>query len=144
MDAPGFPADPNPLLVLLIWLVPLTIAAVAAVVAVVVGRRRRLDALRRALSVAAVVAVVVPAYFLALPAHSRSGTQTPDGVVECPLSGAGGSVMPGDHASELYRFWAPCVTASRRDVGLSLGLYAVAAGAVGVAALKAPRRSSRA
>lgn len=142
MDAPGFPADPSPVLVLLLWVVPVLVATTAAVVALVARRRRRLDTLRRVVSIAVVVAVVLPAYFLALPAHSHRGTQTPDGVVECPLSGAAGSVMPGDHASELYRFWKPCVTASRRNVGLSVGLYAIAAGVAGVAVLTAPRRAS--
>lgn len=142
MDAPGFPAAPSAVLVLLVWLAPTAVVVVAAVFAVVARHRRQLDGPRRVLSVAAVVAVVVPAFFLAFPAHAHAGTDTLDGVGECPLSGAAGSVMPGEHASEMYRFWQPCVTASRDAVGLSVGLYALAAGAAGVVLLRAPRRGT--
>ena len=139
MDAPGFRADPILCLVFLIWLVPIAIAA-AAIVAFVGGLRRHVGGLRRLLSVAAIIGVVVPAFFLALPAHRYDGKQTVGGEVECPLSGAAGSVMPGDHTSELYQFWKPCVTASRRNVGLSVGFYAIAAGAIGAAVLRAPQK----
>ncbi|SEQ40286.1 hypothetical protein [Microlunatus flavus] len=122
--------------VLLVWLVPMAVAVAAVVVAVTARRSRQLDGLRRALSIAAVLAVVVPAFFLVFPTQRHDV----NGVVECPLSGAAQSVMPGDHDSELYRFWEPCVRASRRAVGLSTGGYALVAGLVGLVVLNAPRR----
>lgn len=137
MDAPGFPPDPSLWQVLLVWLVPSVIAVVALVVAVTASRRRQLDNLQWVLSVVSVVAFVVPALFLFVPTswHEADGA-----VLECPLSGAAGSVMPGDHDSELYRFWEPCVAASRLRVGVSTGAYAVAAGVIGLIVLRAPRR----
>ena len=136
MDAPGFPPDPSLWRVLLVWLLPLTIAVAALLVAITARRSRQLDGLRRALSVVAVVAFVVPAFFLFFPTQWHDA----NGVVECPLSGAAGSVMPGDHDSELYRFWEPCVAASRRHGGVSTGAYAVVAGVIGLIVLRAPRR----
>lgn len=137
MDAPGFPPDPSLWSVLLVWLVPSAIAVVALVVAVTASRVRVLDTGRWVLSVVAVVAFVVPAFFLSFPSqwHEADGA-----VFECPLSGAAGSVMPGDRDSELYRFWEPCVVASRLRAGVSTGAYAVAAGVIGSIVLRAPRR----
>ncbi|GAB2594209.1 hypothetical protein GCM10009593_38660 [Microlunatus antarcticus] len=138
MDAPGFPPDPSLWSVLLLWLVPSAIAVAALVVAVAASRRRQLDNLRWVLSIVSVVVFLVPALFLFVPTswHEADGA-----VLECPLSGAAGSVMPGDHDSELYRFWEPCVAASRVRVGVSTGAYAVAAGAIGLIVLRAPKRS---
>lgn len=137
MDAPGFPLDPSLWQVLLVWLVPSVIAVVALVVAVTASRRRRLDNLRWVLSIVSVVAFVVPALFLLVPPswHEAGGA-----VYECPLSGAAGSVMPGGRDSDLYRFWEPCVVASRLRAGVSTGAYAVAAGVIGLIVLRAPRR----
>ena len=137
MDAPGFPPDPSLWQVLLVWLVPSMVAVAALVVAVTGSRRRELSNLRWVLSVVSVVAFVVPAFFLFFPTqwHEADGA-----VLECPQSGAAGSVIPGAHDSELYRFWEPCVAVSRRHVEVSTGAYAVFAGVVGLTVLRAPRR----
>lgn len=137
MDGPGFPPDPSLWWVLLVWLVPSAIAVAALVVAVTASRRTRLDNLRWVLSVVSVVAFVVPAYSLLFPTswHEADGA-----VLECPLSGAAGSVLLGDHDSDFYRFWEPCVATSRRHVGVATGAYAFVAGVIGLVVLRAPRR----
>ena len=85
-----------------------------------------------------VVAFVVPAFFLFFPTSWREADGT---VVECPQSGAAGSVLPGDRSGEASRAWEPCIAASRRHVAASTGAYAIVAGVIGLIVLRVPRRS---
>lgn len=138
MEAQGFPADPSLWRVLIVWLVPFAIALAALVVAIRASRSRRLDNLRWVLSVFSVVAFVVPAFFLFFPTSWREADGT---VVECPQSGAAGSVMRGAHSGEVSRAWEPCITASRRHVAASSGAYAIVTGVIGLIVLRLARKS---
>ena len=139
MDGPGFPPEPDLLPVLLLWAVPVAVLVVAVTVSVVAGRRRRLRWWHGVLAFLAVVGFVAPAVALGVPAQPFLGRAADDAVFECPLSGAAGSVTPAqDSATD--RTWARCVVASRAQVGVAVGAYALLAGAAGTAVLRAPRR----
>lgn len=142
MDAPGFPPPPRSAVPeTVVWLLLLALLVVAAAMTVVVLRRGRSVPLAwRLAMVASVLAVSVPAVLLYTPAFAHAGTDTVDGRGECPLSTVQGSFMDGDSTSGMYRFWQPCVTASRIRLGLSLGGYGLVAGAIGLAALRAGGR----
>ena len=136
MDGPGFPPEPDLLPVLLLWAVPVAVLVVSTTVAVVAGRRRRLRWWHGALAFLGVVAFGAPAVALGVPAQPWLGRGADAGVLECPLSGAAGSVTPGAHDGETSRAWGRCVVASRAQVGVTVGAYALLAGSVGVAVLR--------
>lgn len=136
MEAPGFPVGPTSNLPLAVVALLLAVVLAAAVVtAVRVAHRHGTGTVWRLLPVLAVLGALVPVLVLWLPASAHVGTDTAGGRGECPMPTLSAAFMGGEPGTRLFEFWRPCQDASRLRVGLSVGGYALVAGAVGVLSL---------